>query len=52
MAQEQCDIVENEINGISNDADVPRFQGGFEPLRRVIPDPFSSRFQTEMYVVL
>lgn len=47
-AQGWCDVVEKEINGIINDADVPRFQGGLRPFRRVIQDPFFTRFQTKV----
>ena len=45
MAQEGCDIVENEINRIINDTDVTRFQEGLGPMRRVIPDPFWQDFR-------
>ena len=40
MTQEGWDIEGNEINGVINDTDIPRFQEGLGPIRRVTPDAF------------
>ena len=52
VAQEGCDIEENELTGVMNDTDVPRFQDGLGPSRRVTPDAFWARLQTEMWALL
>lgn len=52
MTQEWCDLAESEVNGITNDAFVPWFQGGFVPIKGTIMDLFLARCHTETCVVL